>query len=299
MLITCPNCETTYEVEEAKLGPSGRAVRCAQCGETWRAMPEAAEVAIVPAAEPPADALADSPDPVPEAAPAFAAPDGAENGDVEGSVSSGPLTALEEADPQPPAVSPFTAFAAAEADAGGTPTLEGETLGSTMPVSITPLPSARIRTRRLGRAAPRRLAFGAVVVLGILAAVLVSWRVAVVRVAPQTARLYAILGLPVNLRGLAFEGVTLGYETADGVPVMVIEGAILNTTKASAAVPRLRFAIRNAARLETYAWTALPAVPQLAAGESVAFRTRLASPPSDARDVLVRFHNRHDLAGGG
>jgi hypothetical protein len=36
----------------------------------------------------------------------------------------------------------------------------------------------------------------------------------------------------------------------------------------------------------------------LAPGETAAFRTRLASPPAEGRDVIVRFFNRRDLLAG-
>lgn len=40
MILTCPSCATSYSVDEAKLGPAGRTVRCAACGERWSAKPE-------------------------------------------------------------------------------------------------------------------------------------------------------------------------------------------------------------------------------------------------------------------
>ena len=36
----------------------------------------------------------------------------------------------------------------------------------------------------------------------------------------------------------------------------------------------------------------------LAPGETATFRSRLASPPADGRDVIVRFLNRRDLVAG-
>ncbi len=63
-------------------------------------------------------------------------------------------------------------------------------------------------------------------------------------------------------------------------------------------MPHLRFAVRNAARQEIYSWTAVPSRLTLPAGEAVAFHTRLASPPPDAHDVLVRFVNRYDILTG-
>ena len=35
MLIVCPNCATSYMIEPASLGPTGRTVRCARCKTIW------------------------------------------------------------------------------------------------------------------------------------------------------------------------------------------------------------------------------------------------------------------------
>src|SRR5579871_2180398 len=35
MLIICPHCATSYQVEEAAVGPAGRSVRCARCRTVW------------------------------------------------------------------------------------------------------------------------------------------------------------------------------------------------------------------------------------------------------------------------
>ena len=41
MLIACPACQTRYDVPPGALGENGRTVRCAQCGNSWFAAPDA------------------------------------------------------------------------------------------------------------------------------------------------------------------------------------------------------------------------------------------------------------------
>ena len=41
MILSCPACQTRYQVDAAKFPPQGRNVRCARCSEVWHATPEA------------------------------------------------------------------------------------------------------------------------------------------------------------------------------------------------------------------------------------------------------------------
>ena len=40
MLIVCPHCTTSYAIDLATLGATGRTVRCSRCKEVWLAHPE-------------------------------------------------------------------------------------------------------------------------------------------------------------------------------------------------------------------------------------------------------------------
>lgn len=161
---------------------------------------------------------------------------------------------------------------------------------------------SRLRERLKFSFAPRPPAITRNTVCAAMAALvlaLVIFRVETVRLLPQTAAFYRLAGLDVNLRGLAFKGVTTSTETVDGKPVLVIEGMIAAQTRKPLELPRLRFSVRDAHETEIYAWNAVLEQPVLKPGENVWFRTRLASPPPEGRSIDVRFFNRQDLAAGG
>jgi predicted Zn finger-like uncharacterized protein len=307
MLIVCPTCATSYDVELASLEPNGRQVRCLRCRTVWRAAPSravkllAAAEAIAPepqGAETPADGFAEAPpsadervaddvtwaapDELPAAEPAAAETDAdAPGAAVE--VEAPSIAPVDLDDGRPPVeVGP-----AAEADAE--------------PLEDIETYAARHQKRGFGRPSwhwPLTNLQSGILALLIVDAVLVGWRGDFVRILPQTASFYAMLGLPVNLRGLALDSVTTTTEQHEGVPILVVEGSVVNNTRKIVDVPRLKFVVRNSANEEIYSWTAVAPRATLPPGEAVSFRSRLASPPPDGRDVLVRFVTRHDIIAG-
>jgi predicted Zn finger-like uncharacterized protein len=287
MLITCPSCSTAYRVDPSSLGAGGRHVRCARCRTPWLATAESAVPAVVLGAESRTG----------EEAPAAAAHGGADD------LGANDWTVEAERERPPPQGLDAVADAPSlvpEPDgdrrSGAARTIEpaGE--------DIETIASRRARNaaaRKARKPALRRPRLASVIlVLAIALLALIEGRGAVVRVFPQTGSLFALIGLPVNLRGLSFEELKTSQEFQDGVTVLVVEGTIVNKTRSSVEVPRLRFALRNRSGQEIYAWTALPQRSTLGAEETLAFRTRLASPPSEGRDVLVRFFTRQDRASG-
>jgi predicted Zn finger-like uncharacterized protein len=276
MHIICPHCTTTYAIDLTTLGPAGRTVRCSRCKEVWLARPEDAVSiqALVPA-------MADGDDQAPS-----------------------PALAAGRNDP-------------ADSEAGqdhDTPVVESPSISAEWPVDGQVQPNRRDETKAARpprRSLLRRLtpsfSFGLPAVslatvcaaMGALVVALLIWRNDVVRLLPQTAAFYKLVGLEVNLRGLSFKDVKVSSENVEGKQVMVIEGVIIGEAKKPVELPRLRFSVRDAQGAEIYAWNAVLEQAVLKPGEKAWFKSRLASPPPEGRNIDVRFFNKRDIAAGG
>jgi hypothetical protein len=107
---------------------------------------------------------------------------------------------------------------------------------------------------------------------------------------PQSAGVYNSLGLAVNTSGLDFHKVAYRRETEDGQVVLAVSGEIVNTSSRQLPVPQTVWVILSGDdKRELYHWTFKPSVTVLAPGQSAPFLTRLASPPSAARNLEVSF----------
>jgi hypothetical protein len=146
---------------------------------------------------------------------------------------------------------------------------------------------------------PARRADRAPIVATIIAVIagatgLIAMRERLVRVAPPFAAAYRALGMPVNLAGLELRDVHSRIMLDGSRRVLVTEGEIVNIRREPNRVPPLALAVRGPNGLDRYAWTAPTPKSRLEAGEKIAFRARLASPPDDGAEVLVRFAKLED-----
>ena len=283
MHIVCPHCATSYAMHPANLGASGRTVRCSRCKETWLARPEdvvesvTAVPAMAEAGRPSQDALAAEweafgADPADTQPPVIDSPPIADDWGTDGSGTDAdwPSAVRNEADStssrrqrQPwfrQLLRPWIPFKGARK-------------------SLVNLPTT-------------------CAAMGALAVALLVWRADMVRLMPQTAAFYKMAGLDVNLRGLSFKDVKASTETVDGKPVLVIEGSVVGDARKPVDLPRLRFSLRDAQGAEIYAWNTVLDQTLLRPGERIQFKSRLASPPAEGRNIDIRFFNRRDVAGG-
>jgi predicted Zn finger-like uncharacterized protein len=288
MHIVCPHCTTSYAIDMATLGAAGRTVRCSRCKEVWLARPEdaaelkASALAMAEAGHPAAnadaaadlDALARTDDGGAQQTPVIDSPSISADWPVDGEGSSRlagsdwPSTARHDA-----------AMAARQHQAWFQKLLR---------------PQARLRPP--GK--PFITLPTICAAMGALVLALVIWRVDVVRLLPQAAAFYKLVGLEVNVRGLSFKDVKITTETMEGKPVLVIEGVIVGLAPKPVELPRLRFSVRDAQGAEIYAWNALLEQAVLNPGERAWFKSRLASPPPEGRNIDVRFFSKRDIVGG-
>jgi predicted Zn finger-like uncharacterized protein len=315
MLITCTNCATSYQVAAASLGPTGRSVRCARCKQMWFAANTEALADVADAHRADLAVIAEAP-PVPDSP----APDQYFVPDPGVSPEAGPADQAfgSDAGLSPPGWPPFEDGAQNQhqdqphqdqhqdhdqnQDTSSPPIIDAPPLA---PSEHAPTPAEDIESvaaRRAQRQAAHRRRWersmwaSAILTLVAVNLMLIGWRSNVVRWLPQTASLYAAIGLPVNLRGLIFTNVTTEREAHDGVEVLLVQGTIVNDAKRPVEVPRLRFSVRYPSGYEVYSWTALPTRNVLLPGETLPFSSRLASPPREGDRVEVRFFNRRDLS---
>jgi predicted Zn finger-like uncharacterized protein len=174
-------------------------------------------------------------------------------------------------------------------------TLDGRNPGGET-ASIEAHPVQRRRRVADPRTSPARKAAAFIVGSG-LAAVLaaVLQRDAVVRKAPDLAGLYALAGLPVNLRNLEFRKVVSHNDFEKGLPVLMVDGEIVNVGDADASVPPVALTVRNAAGEPLHTWTIRMAQERASPGEAIRFHASLASPPAAGRDVLITFSRQQGV----
>lgn len=273
MIITCPSCQTQYDVPDSAFGPAGRTVQCARCHEKWHAQTESAQTEHEDPPEPESnadevgDGAADT-----EMETAY---------EVEG-YDDIDFRSLDEVDPIDDDLGSLTGLDV-EAAYGDKPARQRFRLGKSTPRVVV-----RKKPAQNGPPAHLWLVGGAIAT----AAVGFWLREPIVGMVPQAAAIYELVGVPVNLVGLDFADITWERATENGFDVLIVRGKIVNTSKKGAYVPAVRLALVDADKRELFSWITETETRALAPGDLAQFEARLASPPQDADNLVVRFASR-------
>lgn len=255
MLIVCPSCASEYAIDAEHVGAEGRSVRCAACRTTWFISPD--DVVAAVEAEM-ATAMRQAVQAGPEA----------ETGRAE---SQSTLDAWEATRTEPsPADDPA-------------PALDAEAPPRPRPAA----PGKPARRSRFSPAAALGLSLAAVLCLAVVG------RTTVVRAMPQSAGLYAGLGLPVNLRGLDLRDV-VAFQTQGEAGQLVVEGDVVGVAAEGAPVPPIEVEVRDGRDQVLYRWSVAAPRQSLEQRETARFRASLSAPPAEGRVIRVSFAPKAD-----
>lgn len=116
-------------------------------------------------------------------------------------------------------------------------------------------------------------------------------RTSVVRVVPQTAALFARVGLPVNLRGIEIRDVVAFSNPGEEgrPPELVVEGDLVGVARSDSPVAPLAVEIRDAGGRPIRTFSVPAPRTVLGSAETARFRASLPMPPSEGRAVVLRF----------
>ncbi len=258
MILTCPECATSFKAPENAIGPNGRTVRCSKCNTTWFV---AAEPDILALDDEMKEVIASKHEE--EAAPEEARANKKQKDDFSSNIQQDDI------------------------DAG---------LDSKQDERIAPLsPHAMIREKSERKKMRKRL-LGVgmiwVVTLGLLAFMALAaylFRAQIVQIFPGTAPVYKAFGLEANAMGLKFYDVKTKYGTNEGVKIFIVNGRIKNFDRKTRQLELIKFSFKNAAGEIITSWVIEPPKNELKPGESVKFAAQYPNPPIDAAVLVQEF----------
>jgi predicted Zn finger-like uncharacterized protein len=131
----------------------------------------------------------------------------------------------------------------------------------------------------------------AVVVLAGVAWGLIAARVEIMTFWPPAAKLYAMVGYGPTVAGTGLElrKVTPSRGVENGVPILAIDGEVVNISPIVREVPKLKVALRDGNDRELQAWTVAVTEQRLLPGATVPFHTTITQPSDAATGVVVSF----------
>lgn len=369
MKITCPHCTTAYQVPDDYIGADGRAVRCANCGETWTAK---GEVSPPPKPAPtnldegldtsqgdidalfdeggeeqsqddidamfdsPAmgeeqsqdgiDSLFDSPvageeqsqDDIDSLFDSPAAGEDQSQDDIDSMFDSPAggedqgqedIDALFDEPAAPPSANASDAFVVSAEDQAEDPVIvdsmdpnafeankviaRGRDIEST--VRKHRRSSRHTRSSRGAENAGRSktewmIGASAMAASLVLVGAFFAFSHGLVRMLPDLAPLYEMVGMNVNLSGVDLETVEVRLEQKAGSPVVAVQAELVNRGAEPVLLPSIQLSILGNNATELYSWAVGPDGVGLGPGERKLIDTSVAAP-SQAKKLSLRvFH---------
>ncbi|MBO9589937.1 zinc-ribbon domain-containing protein [Devosia sp.] len=264
MIITCPNCQTKYQVTYEAIGSAGRKVQCASCHQSWQqsALPDPKpDLKLVPPADPESDRLFES---MAEEA-------------LDAAIEAEEKTIV---DVEPRVIEPVEPRPAKKRETAAEMRARQKALSRRQTAMVSRLPLARMR--RYARVV------GAVGLAGILG-IAYFGRVQIVERNPDLAGLYEAVGLGVNVVGLELSHLQSTRGLSEGKEVLVVSAQLVGLMPNPVPVPPVLVSLLDDTGHTIYEWSVTPRIRDLMAGERATLDTRLPLPPGEAVKVRLTF----------
>ena len=281
MRITCPECDSGFDVPDNAVPEKGRKLKCSQCQHKWHQMPLADSPA--PAAAPKAKAKA-KPKPKKEPEPNADQEEG-EDADID---FGGGETDTAKGDDD----GGFPMSGSGERDPNDDDDFDAPPIPRRQNMGAAAKPSRRGRYIAIAAAA---------IFLLIIPGGLVGARAPLVSTVPAISPLFDAIGLHVSVPGeeLIIQNVGAWRKTEGGVERMLIQGEIRNETQKMQSVPVLRAMIMDAAGAELQSAPYTPEAALLVPGDVLAFAYEIPNPGPNAVRVTVSFSSEERQGGFG
>ena len=286
VVIVCPHCTTRYQVPGETVGSKGRQVQCAHCGKTWQAFAEKI-IEPKPAPSPPpavtrAAAAKEAEDDRMFDAAAEAELDAAFEAEQKASAEAAAAApAVAEATPaEPEPIAPRPSEPAPKPADTAADKKRQKAFSQRQSMLVRQLPMARVR--RTARIA------GVTTLVALLVGGYV-FRTDVVRLFPDLAGTYAMLGMEVNVVGLEFRDVQTLLVRHDGTDVMQVDAQILSVASGPVSMPPVVVTLVNDDGLALYEWSVAPSLGVLEPGQITDFSSKVNAPPNGATKVRLSF----------
>lgn len=266
MILTCPKCQSQYNLDPAMLGVSGRDVRCVACSHMWFQIPDTAMQDV------PRPAVADV------EAPAR-------------TIAEELTTILEQDDAAFDAVLSSVAKGTAAAAIEVTPPPARTEKKMNVPQENA---LAIVTHDPLGMGANL---FGAMVFLlctFLTLAVVFSFKGPLVHRYPQMSLLYRSLGMSVMApgEGLRISEVTAEKRIDSKSRTLVVQGKMTNMTESNIAYPALHVTLRDGHSLVAKELDLKPGMSEIASGDIVPLMLQLEDVPDQATSVELRVKSK-------
>ncbi|GGF44320.1 MJ0042 family finger-like domain protein [Youhaiella tibetensis] len=283
MIITCPHCQTRYQIALETIGSAGRKVQCANCGEAWQAMPEFPKprpkpTLVQPGEEYPDDKLFDEAD---EA-----------RLDAEFAAQEREASAQATGEDDESSTDEFADFEE----------VEEEAINPQMPPRPAVDPALARKQQRAffrrqnarGRQLPMaRVRRTARILVAVALVMLIGgglfFRTNIVRQFPALAGLYESVGLGVNVVGLEIRDLKTMRSQRAGNDILSIESRIYSVANRIVPVPSVVVTLLDGSGAALYEWSVTPQARDLKPGEVIDFSTELPKPPAGASQVKLTF----------